>query len=115
MVPNRICNGALPSGQRTLQRWFDTSCFTIPSPYTYGNSAYLPVRGPNMVNMDFSIFRGFKITDRRQLTVRAEAFNITNTPGFGQPNGNIGSATAGVITSLSKSNRQLQLGMKFMF
>jgi hypothetical protein len=26
--PDRICNGNLPGGDRTVARWFDTNCFT---------------------------------------------------------------------------------------
>ena len=49
------------------------------------------MRGPGVVNMDFSLFRTFKLTERFNLQFRAEAFNLSNTPHFSNPNGNANS------------------------
>ena len=53
--------------------------------------------------------------DRIKLQFRAEAFNLLNTPQFGFPNANIGSPTAGRITSTVGDNRQLQFALKLDF
>jgi len=37
-MPDRIANGNLPSGQRTITHWFDTSAFVRPAAGTFGNS-----------------------------------------------------------------------------
>jgi len=51
---------------------------------------------------------------RLNLQFRADAFNLLNTPQFGFPNQNIGSPTAGRITSLQPDigNRQMQFALK---
>jgi hypothetical protein len=36
--PNRIGSGAFPSGQRSIDHWFDPSAFVAPAQYTFGNS-----------------------------------------------------------------------------
>jgi hypothetical protein len=51
---------------------------------------------------------------RRSLELRAEAFNLTNTPAFGAPNGTFGSPAFGTITS-ALDPRVLQVAVKFLF
>ena len=36
--PNRIADGNLPGGQRTIDRWFDLAAFATPAQFTFGNS-----------------------------------------------------------------------------
>jgi hypothetical protein len=115
IFPDRLCNGALPASQRSLQEWFNIGCLAIPQPYTYGNSAVFPVRGPGMFDLDLSASKRFRITESKQLEFRAEAFNFTNTPGFGNPDGTIGAPGAGTITTLANQNRKIQFALKFLF
>jgi aerobic-type carbon monoxide dehydrogenase small subunit (CoxS/CutS family) len=51
----------------------------------YGTSGRNILRGPSWVNLDFSLFRTFGITEGLVLEFRAEAFNLTNTPHFNNP------------------------------
>jgi hypothetical protein len=90
--PDRVGSGELSADQRTLARWFDTSAFTIPQQYTFGNAGAFILRGPGMFNIDLSVFKHFRITEGTQLEFRAESFNLTNTPGFGNPNAVSGTA-----------------------
>jgi hypothetical protein len=48
------------------------------------------------------------------LEVRAEAFNVTNTPPFGAPNGSFGSPAFGTITTAADP-RVIQLAVKLIF
>ena len=43
-----LANGpaALPTSQRTIEKWFNTAAFTVPANYTYGNSGFNILRGP---------------------------------------------------------------------
>jgi hypothetical protein len=41
----------------------------------------------------------FILRESRRIEFRAEAFNVTNTPPLGNPNGNFGTAAFGTITS----------------
>lgn len=116
-VPNVNGDPNLPKSERTTERWFDVGAFTIPQLYTVGNSGRGVIWGPGLANLDFVIGKQFTIPGREgmNLQVRAEAYNLTNTPYFNNPNTQIGSATVGRITSVSNSPRQVQLAMKFMF
>ena len=91
--------------------------FSQPAPFTHGNVARtLPdVRNPTMKNIDLSLFKNFRLTERYLLQVRAEAFNFTNTPIFGGPGASFGVAQFGVIAAQGNTPRQIQFGMRFTF
>ena len=112
--PNRIRDGALPSDQRSIDRWFDVSAFEVQPRYTYGNSGRHILNGPGTTNLDFSLAKFFSITERFRLQFRAEAFNASNTPAFGNPNANITAAGAGTINSAGQP-RRVQFGLKLLF
>ena len=92
----------------------------------FGNVGRMSVRGPDTRNMDFSIFRGFRMGGTRKLEFRAEVFNFTNTPKFNIPNNNAGeggnnvnSVNFGRILSVFPESlapeRQIRLGLRFSF
>ena len=112
---DRLRDGALGVDKRSINRWFEADAFAQPAPFTFGNSAPNVVRGPRMVNIDASIFKGFALSEKAALQFRAEAFNSSNTPGFGLPAATIGTPTVGRITSLAKGNRTVQLALKIIF
>jgi hypothetical protein len=100
-----------------LNRYFDTSVFSPAAPFTFGNTGRtLPdVRGPGVRNVDFSLFKNFRIKERVTAQLRGEAFNATNTVQFGLPNTTLNSNQFGRITSQANSPRQLQVGLKLAF
>jgi len=108
---NRICPGKLD--KRTIDRWFDASAFTIQPQYTYGNSGRNILFGPDLRNLDLSLHKNFQITENMRVQFRAESFNFTNTPAFGQPGATINGLGVGQITSASDP-RRLQFGLKFI-
>jgi hypothetical protein len=103
--------------RRTLARWFDTAQFTQALPYTFGNlDRTVGIRQDFPRNFDFSIFKTRRIYGERvRLQFRAEAFNLTNTPVFSAPSGNISSATYGQVTGQANSPRQVQFSLKVLF
>lgn len=113
--PNRTCDGNISS--RTLQRYFDTSCFSAGTSYVFGNSGRNVLRAPGIDNLDFSIQRDFRLPLEHEtiLNFRMETFNSLNHPQFAAPGATVGSTTYGVITSTSTDNRQLQFGVRVAF
>ncbi len=104
----------------TLSRWFNTSVFSQPPPFTFGNtSRTLPdVRNPGIADSDLSVFKNnyFGAAERYNLQFRVEMFNALNHPQFGAPNAGIQSGSSfGTITSLGVSARQIQLAAKFLW
>jgi hypothetical protein len=113
--PDFVRDATLPSGQRSLARWFDTSAFAVPAIYTFGNLSRNSLFGPGRWNVDMSLFKDFHIHERLILQFRAEAFNVFNHPQFGQPNGSVGTSSAGTITSIVGNPRQMQLALRIQF
>jgi hypothetical protein len=85
-----------------LERYFDTSQFRAPVPFTFGNlSRRLPdTRGPGLHNWDISIIKNTSITERVRLQFRAEAFNALNLPAFDNPATSFGASTFGRISAV---------------
>lgn len=97
--PNRVCDGNLSDGNRSIQRWFDTSCFTAPAQFTFGNSGTGIVRGPGIVNMDLSLFKNIPMGERFTLQLRGEFFNVLNHANFADPGTTLGVGTFGVVSA----------------
>jgi hypothetical protein len=111
-LPNRVCNGNLPSSQRSINHWFDPSCFTVPAPGTLGNSGAFALEGPGYNNQNISIAKTFPITERFRFTFTAAASDAFNHPNFGLPAANISvPGSVGVISSLvdGAGSRQIEL------
>ena len=81
----------------------------------FGNMEGGVVLGPGQNNWDMSVGKNFRLPSNQSLQVRAEVFNIWNTPQFSQPNLAANSATFGQITSTSVNPRLMQLAVKYLF
>ena len=88
-LPDRVCNGNLPAGQRTIQRWFDVSCFAVPPAGRFGNSGVNILEGPGMHVHNLSLTKEFRITERWRFEFTAMAGNVMNHPNFLNPASNI--------------------------
>ncbi|MGC2403602.1 MAG: carboxypeptidase regulatory-like domain-containing protein [Acidobacteriaceae bacterium] len=113
--PDRIANGNLSSGHRSINHWFDTTAFPTPAQYTFGNSGRDILNGPGFHNIDFGLSRVIGLFEGANLEVRAEAFNLFNTPQFGLPNATLGQPTTAVISSVTNPQRQIQLAARIQF
>ncbi len=117
--PNNNGQSAKLSGslETRLNEYFNTSVFSQPAPFTFGNTGRtLPdVRAPGLKNFDLSLFKNLPLAERFSLQIRAEAFNALNTPRFGAPNTSLNSAQFGVISTQANSPRQLQFALKLLF
>ena len=113
--PNRVCDGNLPNGQRSIKQWYDLSCLAAPPVYTFGNTGRNVLIGPGFETWDLGTDKDFRITERVGLQFRAEFFNALNHPNFGLPNGSIGSSAAGTITTVITNARQVQFALRLHF
>ena len=121
--PNRIGSGALPTGERSLQRWFDATAFVTPAQYQFGNSGVNILQGPGTRQIDYSMFKNFYLPGdrRRLLQFRGETFNLFNTPQFNNPSSSVGGTGAGTISSagskptFQRTSRNIQFALKLYF
>jgi hypothetical protein len=104
----------LPPGQRSIQRWFDTTAFAQPAQYTFGNQGVGLVRAPGRSNINVSLIRAFPVAERKQLQFRGEFFNVPNHSNFGNPARQFEGAGFGIVSS-ARPARQIQLGLRLTF
>lgn len=124
---------------RSVDQWLNPAAFKNPPvATTIGQTDLAPlggpptqVRGPDFRKVDLSIFKSFSLTRTRRVEFRAEIFNVTNTPNFGNPGFSGGGtpppsgvldfnnlANFGRITSLrlgANDQRQFQFALKYYF
>jgi hypothetical protein len=121
--PNSTGKSAEISGDRSrdeqITRWFDTSQFTLPASFTMGNVSrtLADVRGPGVLNFDFSLTKNVSVKERLNVQLRAEAFNAFNRPQFWLPNTAFGSLDFGRITASQQTvlPRVMQFAIKLKF
>jgi len=109
--PDIVRNAALPSRERTLSRWFDTTAFRAPAVFAFGNSPRSGLRGGPLRNVDFTATKEFAVTERLHFEVRGEAFNLFNTANFDVPGHVFGAADFGAVSS-SRPARSIQVGLR---
>lgn len=112
--PNQVCNANLSGDSRSIDNWFDTSCYATPAQFTFGNARRGSLIGPNYFNVDLGLQRYFSITERQRLLFRWEMFNAFNRANFSVPNAVIGSVSAGKISNTSPP-RIMQVALKYVF
>jgi hypothetical protein len=69
--------------------WFDPLAFRPVTEARFGNEKVNGMRGPGFANVDLSVHRQFNFRDRWSMQLRAEVFNLTNTPHFANPSANV--------------------------
>ena len=117
----------LYAGPHNKTEWLNPAAFAQPElATTIGQTDLAPLgggpqqaRGPGFNNLDGSLFKTFHIHESTGLEFRAEAFNATNTPQFGQP-GNLNNYTNvksgfATITSMRNDQRLVQLALKLYY
>jgi hypothetical protein len=115
------CNKTVPGNAVARQHgWFNTTCFTQPSNYGFGNEPRSDpaLRTQGIANWDAALFKGTAITEQVSLQFRAEAFNLFNRVQFGQPNTvccSNSNASFGVISSQLNLPRVVQFALRLSF
>jgi len=117
VAPVKILHGVGPN-----DAWFSTSSFAAPTaPGAFGNVGRNYLSGPNFFDLDATLSKSIRFTERYNMEMRLEAFGVTNTPQFfftgngGTAGGTtFGNSSFGHITNAS-GGRTLQLGLKFNF
>ncbi len=102
-------------GTLGLQTYFNTADFVTAGNF-YGNVARNSLVGPIQRNLDLSLTKLTKVTERVDAEFRAQAFNVTNTPNFANPGSDVGTtSTFGVISATTGNPRILQFVLKATF
>jgi len=113
----------LPHGQRTFERWFNTTVFARPAKGDWGNAPKDVFRGPGFNNWDISLFKNIPLkSEARVLQFRSEFYNAINHTQFSSvntsarfdPAGNQGNQLFGQVTG-ARSARVIQFALSLRF
>ncbi len=81
----------------------------------FGNLGRNVVMGPDQRRVDINVSKRTQLTEGTSLDFRAEAYNISNTPAFRNPDRDMSNASFGAITRTRGGPRVIQLGLKLKF
>ena len=129
----QTANGCTKPGHQTLDCWFNQAAFAVPalapgqsSAHLFGNARRAALRGPDMVNFNFSAKKNFQLSERFGLEFNSDFFNIFNHPNFNLPNVGSGGGSSGagfsnvaggaaITQTLPDAQREIQFGLKLHF
>jgi len=119
------CSGPVTYPKKTVSvagssyiQWFSTSTFSQPVAGSYGNCGVGSVRGPRYSDVDLSVHKDFRITERTGLEFRTEFINLFNHPVLDFAGGPSAFAlSSGVMGQInaSQGERNIQFAIKFHF
>jgi hypothetical protein len=112
--PDQSHDPNLGWGERTPERWFDTSVFSLPEAFTFGSAPRNSVIGPGYANVDLSVAKGWNFGETTRLEFRWETFNVFNRTNFDLPNRIFGTPNFGRVFS-ANSPREMQFGLRMTF
>lgn len=118
-LPDRIADGNLSSGSRSVERWFDASAFVVPPPGRFGNSGVNVLVGPGLNVHHLALVKRFKVGERYSVTYNAGISNIFNRPHFKPPLNDITTPDVGQLVEVpdwnpEKTNsRRMQMQLRF--
>jgi Carboxypeptidase regulatory-like domain/TonB-dependent Receptor Plug Domain len=128
-----LAHGVSPyagKGPHGIDPFLNAAAFVQPAPAaTIGQTDFTPlgapwnqVHGPAYNNLDFSVFKKFRTSEKTNLEFRAEFFNFLNHPNFGTTGGGCGCGLSdanfthtdfGQIVSTRGTGRETQFALKF--
>jgi len=129
------CNGKPVNGTSTIAangnvQYINPACLRAAPVGELGSLAKGAIIGPRQVSMNASVQKNTKLSERFNLQLRVEGFNIINHRNFATPTvgftqgartsaagaaSAVPNATSGQITGVYSPARQLQLGAKLTF
>ena len=99
--------------------YFDPSVYSLPAAGVQGNmKRNSGPEGPGFWKLDMSLFKRFSVGGARYAEFRVDAYNVTNSVRWGNPNTGFSTAagnTFGQITGTTGGQRSLRFGGRFVF
>jgi hypothetical protein len=116
-------NPILSRGERSFDRWFNTSAFAPPRRGEFGNAPKDVIRLPGTNNWDISLFKNFNLkSESRYLQLRWEIYNVFNHTQYSSVDTNAIFNAAGGQTNTqfgrvngARDPRIMQLGVRLTF
>ena len=104
---------SLPSDQRSTSRYFNTAAFVQPVA-SFGDVGRNTMIGAGLTNLDLTVARNFRVTERSSLQFRTEFFDLFNHPNYNLIGRIVNDPTFGIVQN-QLPPRQIQMALKFAF
>jgi len=138
LYPNRVGTAGPPTGngRRGIDYpWFSPSDYApVPGcisrtncspdqygflPFADGNSGRGVLDAPGTQNINLTMLKNFRMSERKSFQLRWEVFNVFNHPNFILMNRNFNETSAGYLSSVADSGqggpRIMQFALKYLF
>jgi hypothetical protein len=86
--------------------YLNPAAFAMPAPGTYGNLARNALRGPGLAQLDLTLHKRFGLSEKSNVELRAEFYNLLNRANFANP-------PATLANALGTGSGQIQPGQRF--
>jgi hypothetical protein len=101
------------------QGWFNTAVFQMQPTYEKRSNPwdFAGVTGPGQFNMDVSLMKEFKITEKVRFQMKLDSFNVMNNISWNNPSTSVTDPNFGISTDQKEGTfgRRTQLGMRLEF
>ena len=104
--------GVNPYVQTSTGFFINPAAFALPAPGTFGNLGRNALKGPRLAQLDLTLGKKFRVTERANLEFRAEIYNILNHANFAVPASRLGAGLPSGTGNLGAANT-LQPGQAY--
>jgi hypothetical protein len=91
--PDLVPGVSIYAANQTINNWFNPAAFAAPANGVRGNLGRFIANGPGTYEIDSSLQKQFRVTERVKLNFRAAAFNLMNHPQYKTPGASVGSVS----------------------
>ena len=89
----------IPAGGRTPKNYINSAAFALPANGTFGNAPRNLLRAPGTWQIDTSLQKGLFTTERFNVALRGDVFNLFNRAQYGAPSSIFNTTSFGQITT----------------
>lgn len=104
----------IPVSSPTIDKFFNTTAFSIPEAGTFGDAGRNLIVGPGSRDLNAQLSRSMRMGNNRSLTVQLRANNLLNQVNYSAIDTVVNSPTFGQVTSV-RPMRSTQLTLRFQF
>ncbi len=96
------------NGKGAGHPYYNPSSFAQVTTASFGNFPFYKLDAPPIHPLNFGLVRNFKVWERVSMEVRADAFNLTNSPDFAAPSSSaaVGSGSFMIISGVANTGRE---------
>src|SRR2546429_9650453 len=90
--------------------FYDPTAFAPVTAARFGTAGFNALRGPGLVNLDFGLFRDFRMTERLHMQFRAEVLYFSNTPHFANPRSDVSGSKFMIVDNVVNRSEERRVG-----